>query len=72
MEFDFSKLIGRIIERFGSRKAFAEALEISDGTLSGKLNNKVKFSTPEIKQACALLDIAPEEIGRYFFEPKVR
>lgn len=72
MEFDFSKLIGRIIERYGSRKAFAEALGISDGTLSGKLNNKVKFSTLEIKQACSLLEIAPEEIGQYFFEPKVR
>lgn len=72
MKFDFSKLIGRIIERYGSRKAFAEALGISDGTLSGKLNNKVKFSTLEIKQACSLLKIAPEEIGQYFFEPKVR
>ena len=72
MKFDYSKLTGRIIELFGSRQAFAKEFEVSKGMLSAKLNNKAKFSTYEITRACELLKIEPEEIGEYFFTPKVR
>lgn len=72
MEFDFRLLTGRIIAVFGSRQAFAEAVEISKGTLSMKLNNRSKIQYDEILKWADLLGIVPEEIGLYFFTPKVR
>lgn len=72
MPFDFSKLKGRIAEKFNSRAAFASALGITAGQLSCRLNNKTPFKPEEIVAALALLSIAPEEIGVYFFTVKVR
>lgn len=72
MAFDFSLLTGRIITVFGSRYEFAKSLGVSTGTLSMKLNNKVKFTTHEILKACELLGIDKSEIGAYFFTQKVR
>lgn len=72
MAFDFSLLTGRIITIFGSRGEFATALGVSKGTLSMKLNNKVKFTTQEILRSCELLGIDKSEIGVYFFTQKVR
>jgi len=70
--FDFSMLTGRIITVFGSRQAFAEAVGISKGTLSMKLNNRSKITMPEIMKWSELLGIDPADIGLYFFTPKVR
>ncbi len=72
--FDFSKLTGRIVEKFGTRAAFAEAAGYSEPTLSCRLNNKIPFDCEEIDRICQpeLLDIAPEEIPLYFFTRKVR
>lgn len=72
VEFDFSLLTGRIITVFGSRQAFAEAVGISKGTLSMKLNNRSKITMPEIMKWTELLGIDPADIGLYFFTPKVR
>ena len=72
MEFDFSKLLGRIVEKFGTRSAFAAAMDLADSALSNRLNNKVPFDTDEIYKACELLDIDPQEIPAYFFTLKVR
>lgn len=72
LEFDFSLLTALIIAVFGSRKAFAEALGISKGTLSMKLNNKSRWSYEDIIKACELLGIDPRDIGIYFFKVKVR
>lgn len=72
MEFDFRLLTGLIIAVFGSRVAFAKALGISKGTLSMKLNNKVKFTPQEITKCCELLHIDQNDIGLYFFTVKVR
>lgn len=71
MEFDFSLLIGLIIAKYGSRAAFAAELGITKGALSNKLNNKSTFSPTEIRRCCELLSIEPEDIGKYFFTPKV-
>ena len=72
MAFDFSLLTGRIIAVFGSRQAFAEAVGISKGTLSMKLNNRSRITFEEVIKWAELLSIDPEEIGLYFFTPKVR
>lgn len=71
MAFDFSKLRGRIIEKYGSQAAFAKKMGISNNTFSLKMNNKVRFTTNDIALISDILDIAESSIGEYFFTPKV-
>ena len=72
--FDYSKLIGRIIEKFGTRRAFAEAVGISENSMSQKLSHKMAITTEDIKKWCLpeFLDIPCEEIGFYFFALQVQ
>lgn len=73
MAFDYSKLRGRIIEKFGSIKAFAEAYGISPVTMSNKLNGKISILLDDIVKMSSkeFLDILPEEYHLYFFKVKV-
>ena len=70
--FNFDKLNGRIVEKFKTRAAFAKAMDLGAGRLSERLSGTVPFRTTEILKAMELLDIAPEEVGAYFFTKKVR
>ena len=72
--FDYSKLTGRIIEKFGTRRAFAEAVGISENSMSQKLSNKMAITTDDIIlwSSPEFLDIACEKIGVYFFTLKVQ
>lgn len=70
LKFDFSRLQGRIVEKFGTRGRFAEAMGLSDGMLSDRLNNRVFMDGAEIVQAAELLDIPGEEITAFFLTPK--
>lgn len=72
IEFDYSKLRGRIKEIFGSECKFAEKLKISDSALSSRLNNRTEFKQPEILQSLKYLQINEDEIKEYFFTQKVR
>lgn len=72
MLMDYSKLIGRIIEKFGSRTAFAEAMGLKTEALSRRLNRGKSFETEEYIKACELLDIPPKDMHLYFFTPKLR
>jgi hypothetical protein len=69
MQFNHSKLLGRIIEKFGSQRALAEAIGWTDSKLSARLNNAVHFDTEEMYLLSApdVLDIPGEEIPAYFF-----
>jgi transcriptional regulator with XRE-family HTH domain len=67
---DYSKLRGRIRERFSTQAAFASALCVSACALSQKLNGKSEWAADEIRKACELLDIEPGELQYYFFCPK--
>lgn len=73
MLFDFNKLRGRIIEKYGSYVFFAEAAGISKATLSGKLSNKVRITSDEMVAWSSpdMLDIPPVEIPIYFLTKKV-
>lgn len=73
MAFDYRKLRGRIIEKFGSVKAFAEAYGLSSVTMSNKLNGKVAISMDDIVKMSApeMLDIQPSEYHTYFFTLEV-
>ena len=74
MEFDFSKLRGRIVEKYGTCNAFSAASGFSASGLSDRLNNKTPWDTREIHRIVQpdCLDIAAEDIPSYFFAPKVR
>ena len=71
MKYDYSKLIGRIIELFGTRKAFCEAFGMAPSALSERLLNKKGFTQPEMKRMASpeFLDISLTEYGEYFFTP---
>lgn len=71
MVFDYSKLSGRIVEKFGTQYNFALALGLSERSLSLKLNNKVDWRSKEIAQACQELDINEDDVGEYFFKQNV-
>lgn len=70
MAFDFSKLRGRIVEKYGSCVRFAAAMGRSKVWLSSRLNNTVPWRAEEIREAAKLLDITSEEIPLYFLSPK--
>ena len=67
MAYNYSKLLGRIVEKYGTQAKFADAMGLSERSLSLKLNCKVPFKQPEISKACGLLEIGEEEIFPYFF-----
>lgn len=69
--FDYRKLKGRIIEKYGTQGKFAGANNISDRSMSLKLNNGIGLSQDEILKWCSMLDISIDEIPVYFFNKKV-
>ena len=70
--FDFKELNISIINQFGTQAAFADAMGLSERTISLKLNNRVPWKQTEIVRAAELLEIDPADIPRYFFTPKVQ
>ena len=71
MNYDYSKLRGRIIERFFTCGIFAEAIGCSRQAVSNLLTGRTKFNVDTIETWRAALDIPAEEIGLYFFTLKV-
>lgn len=63
----YSKLRGRIREKYGTQEAFAKAMNMNYTTLSNKLNGKTEWTREEIERACTLLEIPVQEIPAYFF-----
>lgn len=72
MAFNYSKLKGRIVEKFGTQSAFAKALGVSQRTLSLKMQNKIYFRQDEINKAMHLLEIPLDDAREYFFTTKVQ
>lgn len=67
MSFNHSKLLGKMRECGYTQKKLAKAIKMNEGTLNQKLKNKSHFTTKEMDKISKLLDIAPNEIGEYFF-----
>ena len=67
----YSKLKGRIVEKFGSQSAFAAAMGWYEARLSAKLNNKSQWTFNEVVKACELLEIPLNEAHLYFFALRV-
>lgn len=72
MAYDYSKLLGRITENYGSQANFAGAMGLSERSLSLKLNGKVGWKQAEIAKACTLLDLTGADIPEYFFTLRVQ
>ena len=66
-QYEYRKLIGRIVEKYGTRKEFAKVLGISENTMSLKLNGKTGFSREDMVRWGELLDIEVNDFGAYFF-----
>ncbi len=69
--YDYSKLRGRIVEKYGTIKAFAEALGVSNVTISEKLNNKAGINRKDIETWSNILDISESEYGVFYFARNV-
>lgn len=67
MSYNYSKLLGRIREKNLTQEKLAEMSGMNVSSLSQRLNNKRSFRQKDIIAICKILDIAPEEIGLYFF-----
>ena len=67
IQFDYSKLKGRITEKCGTQKAFAELLGITEGTLTSKLLGYTYFTQDEIFRSLDILDIEHNKVTLYFF-----
>ena len=71
MEFDYSKLRGRIKEVLGTEGAFAEKLGRSHNYVSNVFIGKSMFTQKDIAKAVEVLAIPIDDIGSYFFTMKV-
>jgi hypothetical protein len=69
--FDYSRLKGRIIEKFGTLGNFAPVMDWTIVTQQKKMKNRVPWTQRDIMAACEVLEISAEEIPAYFFAEKV-
>ena len=72
MSFDYQRLKGKIIEKYNKQSEFAKVMQISERTLSLKMNGKVAWKQTEIMKAIRLLDLKETDIQPYFFMIKVQ
>ena len=72
MAFEYSKLRGRIVEKYGTAEAFSKAMGTNAVTVSMLLNNHQEWRPSKILKACEVLDIDPADIGKYFFTVEVK
>ena len=70
-KMDYTLLRGRIRDCGLTQKECACRIGISEGQLNRKLAGDFVFRQDEIDKLSDLLGIRAEEIGLYFFSPKV-
>ena len=68
MDFNYAKLKGRIVEKYGTQGRFAEELGVAQNTVSRKLNGENSFTRNDMLIWAELLEIDRSKIGSYFFE----
>lgn len=67
MTYEYRRLKGRIIEKYGTMGEFAKEIGISQNSLSKKMNCKTGISQEDIEFWSKLLDISPEDYGAFYF-----
>ena len=71
MRYKTEKLKARIIERFGTQRAFCEAVGMYESTLSRYLSTGKDWKGSKLIKAVEVLAIPANEVDLYFFEPDV-
>lgn len=66
-KFNYSKLRGRIVEKYGTVSAFADAIGDNLKSVSRALCRRRFLRDYEIIDWCKALGITPAEIHKYFF-----
>ena len=69
--FDYSLLEARIVERYGTREAFAKALGVPESILRRWLGNLRYWPHDQMVKAVKLLEIQEAEVGDYFYRRMV-
>lgn len=64
---DYSKLRGRIVEKFGKQGAFADEIGWSEKSVSEWLNNQNYWPHEAMIRAIQALEIPESDVGAYFF-----
>ena len=72
IQYDYCKLRGKIVEKFGSIKKLSKNINISNTTLYKKLSGKEYFNQKQIEIIRYALGINETEINEYFFVHKVK
>ena len=72
MEFDYSKLLGRIREYGYTQKTLAIAVGMSLTQLNQCLKSKSNFKHKKILAICKVLEIPISEIGAFFYTTRTR
>lgn len=68
--FDYSKLKGLIIEKYGSLKAFATAIHTSPANVSMRITSGKPFRADVMTEWAEALELDVSEWGSYFFRVK--
>jgi transcriptional regulator with XRE-family HTH domain len=71
MSFQYNKLRGRIVEICGSQAEFARRIGQSEQIITAKLSGRSSFTQDNIIAWSNVLDIDQNDIGSYFFAPKL-
>ena len=66
-KYEYNKLRGRIVEKYGTQSSFAEKIGISETALSRKMQGKIGISQEDMEKWADLLDIDRKEFPEYFF-----
>lgn len=72
VSFDYSKLRGRIIEKFGSIDSFSKQTSFGRTAIHQKLSGETFFNQLQILEFQMLLGIQDDEIRHYFFTIEVQ
>ena len=67
MEYNYSKLKGKIKEVCGTQGVFAVGMRLSENSISQKLNNESEWSQIEMEAAMKILGLNKGDIVEYFF-----
>lgn len=67
IRFDTSALRSRIMNQYGTIKAFADAVHMSPRTLGSRLNDHTEFNADEIQKISMEMNLSCSEVNQYFF-----
>lgn len=70
--YDYSKLHGRIVEVCGTKAEFARRMDLSERSVSLKLNNERGWKQAEMLKAAEVLNFPISKIKQYFFTLKAQ